>query len=54
MTARCVTDERDPLPEPEWRETSHEWARRQAIEATERAVQAAKDARTRPAGEVAE
>jgi hypothetical protein len=43
-----MTDERDPLPEREWTPTSHEWARKQAVEATKAAVAAAREARKKP------
>ena len=44
-----MTDERDPLPPREWEPTSSEWARRQAKEATEAAVRAAREKRQKPA-----
>lgn len=43
MTAHA---ELDPLPPPEWQPASHAWARRQALEATEAAVRAARERRT--------
>lgn len=45
-------DERDPAPEPEWREASSPGIRRLALEATAAAVARARDARKKPIGEV--
>lgn len=42
------TDERDPLPEEEWREASSPGIRRMALEATRAAVAAVKDRRKKP------
>ena len=43
MTARPQLDDRDPLPEPEWREMSSPGIRRLAKEAVRAAVRAAKE-----------
>jgi hypothetical protein len=48
MSAHCSTCscKSEPVPPPA---TSHEWARRAALEAAAAAVRAAKDARKKPA-----
>jgi len=51
MTAR--TDERDPAEPADWIPTSRAWSRRQALEAAEAAVRAAKDKRKQPTEESA-
>ena len=54
MTARRTIDERDPLPERPWAETSSTRVREDAKRRTAEAIKSGKDARTRPVGEVAE
>jgi hypothetical protein len=51
MTARPQLDDRDPQPPAEWEPASHEWARKQALDATKAAVTKARDARKKPAEE---
>lgn len=51
MTAR-PTDERDPLPVPEWQPASSAWARRAALQACREAVEKARETRKKAVGEV--
>jgi len=51
VTARPHLDDRDPLPESEWREASSPGIRRIALDACRAAVTAARDARKKPANE---
>jgi hypothetical protein len=45
MTARPHLDDRDPAEPRDWQPVSHEWARKQALDATAAAVKAARDRR---------
>lgn len=50
MTVRPVVAERDPLPDPVWVPVSHEYRRREALEACRQAVAKSKGV-DKPAGE---